>query len=539
MSHRFRLPISSALAVRRLTAEIKRRKAALLTKDESSLSDSLRDVLNAADRILVNVGRARFKPFYLATDADPDPITWNENLDAIGEDLTTAFQEERRIREMSDSVNQAAQVASKEIEQKANLATSQVADLRLTSGQLEQDVIVFGDSFNDLSKIDPAFPSSNPPADIITEYGFACLKRTEINNVVTPDVKVDVTPLAPHQLTRDPTNALNTFRFYEGRFYAPLGDARPEGDSWHIEEKVRPGVQPYEQSSYQIRPPGQQPKGTSFWDQFPDLRREDAEVTRTRRVPGRFDWESFRWIPAHDEQVTDTVTDEREPGFALGPEDIVVVDRGGSLGELQLVRRRMLDSDPNSFWEGEFVVQDSRIQDELDLSEGASADEIAENRVPDAMTPARLRDLAVQIDESLGLDFEIMMMLTLPRRETINVITINPMNFHEQAWLEVVEVSTSSDDDGDGFEPVEGFDSNEFEQVLTDEANAELTEAEASVLMTSNRHSARGQGVFHFAPRAVTRIRLRLRQRIPVPAEYERLCIQLTRTISVTQSISG
>jgi len=515
MSHRFRLPIRSALAVRKLSQEVRRRKAALLSKAEGNMTDALRDIMNAAERVLKRIGKMKFDPVYLATDADPDPVAWNENLYQIEEDLTVAFEEEKRIREMSDVVDHSAEMAAREIEYKANLATSQSTDLRLVSGQLDQDVLVFGDSFQDMSKVDTSFPLGNAPADVITAHGIASLKRTSVRNVITADAQVDITPLQPSQFFTPETDfgrlpnfnaqeGTNVHRFYEGRFYAPLGEGRPEGDRWHLEEKVKPGVVVEGDRDYTFNPEG-------LFDQFPDLRDQNDQITR--------------------------------PGDALAPGDIVVVDRGASLGELVNSRQRMLDGDPTSFWESEFVIHTPEIQEAIETAEGRSgASDPGDN--PDAViegaaqiTPQALRDLAKKKDRQLGHDFEISIVYTLERREQINVITVSPMNFHEQAWLEITEVSTSSDVSSE-FSLIDGFESNLFERVLTDEANAELTEDEASALLSTNRHSARGTAVFHFQPRSVSRIRVRIKQRVPVPSEFERVAIQLTRTLTNTTTVT-
>jgi hypothetical protein len=109
------------------------------------------------------------------------------------------------------------------------------------------------------------------------------------------------------------------------------------------------------------------------------------------------------------------------------------------------------------------------------------------------------------------------------------------MNFGETAWLEVIDVSTASDESA-AFQMIEGFGEQVFDNILTNEANEELTDGELKTTLAPNRYSYRGLGVYTFAPRQASRIRLRLRQRTPVPVTYERMAVQLNRTLSATST---
>lgn len=552
MSHRFRIPNRSSLALQKLRHELKRRKDALLSREEGTLTDALRDIFSAAGRILPRIGKPTFRPELLITDGDPDPVSWNRNLERIEEDLTTGFEEERRVRELATEVTNTALMAARELEEKANLANSRVTDLRLLAGQLDTEVIVAGDDFHDMSKVDTSWAGAMPQASVNTVHGLVTLARLDAVNVITQDAHVDIHPLLPEEIVGDAARLPggtqegtpegrhggvrygsgrsyatggddpNIRRFYEGRFFAPIGEARPEGGRWHLEEKVRPGVTVAGDSRvFHIWDPSWNSSINNFFKQFPDLRRPETTVTNA------------------DGTTTKTAGDPHEVGFPLRPEDIVVLDRGAPLSELLDLRRRMIDGNPDTFWECEYVRQ----ADALDQLVFGQTDEDGEVVDPGEseldfaqVTPQQLRDVARNdLDEA---DFEVAITIRLQRQETVNFLTINPMNFNETAWLEVTEVSTATDE-SDAFQPIEGFDANLFETVLTDEANAELTSDERSVTLAQNRYSARGTGVFLFAPRLVSRIRVKLLQRVPVPAQYERTVVQLTRTLTATQTYAS
>ena len=493
MSHRYRIPNRSKMASGRVRTAMKRLRAILLDQTTGTLHDAVQGVFNIASKILPGIGKPIFDPRYLVEDADPEPWAWNANLESIEDDLRLLFDEIQEIRQLRAEVTNAAAITSGEIEEKANLAQSILTDLRLTGGQLDQEVIVASDNFLDDSKIDGSFPLQFPDAELNTMQGAVTLKRTQALNVINENTEVQITPIGPQELVskadqgRLPTPD-GTMRFYEGRFFAPLGQARPEGGRWHLEEKVKPGVTvPGDSTIYTM----DDNSGTGIFDEFPDLRRE---------------------------------ADERPQGFPLSPEDIIVIDRGAPLAELKAGRRKMVDNSPDSFWEGEFVVDATALDQLIEEREAEEA----------SVTPQELRARAARNDID-RFDFEVEMVIKLDRRQLVNFIVINPMNFEETAWLEVTEVSTAESDE-DAFVPVDGFDSQLFENVLTDDANAELTDGQTSTVLAPSKYSYRGQGVYSFAPREVSRIRVRLKQRTPTPSEYERIVIQLTRTLTATTS---
>lgn len=479
------------MPVRRIKTAMSRIKRVLLDPATSTLHDAVRTIGNLMSNILPRIGKPMFDPKFIVEDADPDPAAWNANLENIEDDLRTLYEEYDELRQLRVAVSNAASLASKELEEKANLAQSLLTDLRLTSGQLDQEVIVVTDNFLDMTKIDQNFPLQLPMAEVNTMHGSISLRRISAVNVVTEDAKVEVAPIGPSDLARDPTPN-NTMRFYEGRFYAPLGEARPEGGRWHLEERVKPGVVVNGDSNTFII----DGEGEDIFNDFPDLR----------------------------PPVPEGETEEREAGLALRPDDIIVTDRGASLPELLESRKRGVDGSPDSFWECEFVIDAPRL-DEI-VEEREATDQVA--------TPQELR--AAAANPSLDqYDFEVELVISMPRRQTVNFITINPMNFEETAWLEITEVSTAETQD-DAFVPIEGFDEQIFENVLTDEVNTEITENEASTVLAPSKYAYRGQGVYSFAPRNISRLRVRLKQRTPVPSNYERVVIQLTRTLSSTET---
>lgn len=508
MSQLIRQPNQSKIASKKIEGRMKAIRSVL--KGTGDLYSAIVAAFNSIWGIAARLKGPSLEPRYLIVDSDPDPEDWNLNLQAIEEDLSVLFGEEANIRSVAQDVSHLAEASGREIEQYANLANSKLTDLRLASGQLGQDVLVAGDDFNDTDKVDLTFPTTLPLADIDTLQGVATLKRASITNVISENDNVEITPSEPADLQNPGTNfgrmptPENLRRFYEGNFYATVGQARPEGGNWHLEERVRPGVVVAGDSlsTISIRP-GE--IDDSVFDQFPDLRNE------------------------LDRQRAEGIS-----GGGLSPEDIVVLERGASLTELVAARRRMLDSNPDSFWESEFVVQATPLSEMIFARENTGQQGETIESVRANVTPQELRALAASsaVDKD---DFVVTIVISLSRRRTTNFITINPMNFGETAWYEVLDVSTSEDESG-AFVPVDDFAGNGFEKILTDEANEEVSEGVAAMTMAPNRYSFRGVGVFSFAPREALRIRVRIRQSTPVPAPYERMVVQLTRTLTLNET---
>jgi len=506
VSYRYRTPNPTRLVTRRIAAGLKRLREFMLTQEGGNLSDGTREMFKMFEKVLPRLGKPSFDPEFLVTDGDPDPAAWNRNMRGIEDDLRGLYEEYDALRQISQEVSTKASVDAAELEEMGNLANSMITDLRLLEGQLGQDIIVAGDDFTDRTKVDDNFPTQFPKAEVNTLQGAVTLRRLEATNVITEDADIQVTPIGPSELLaragrgRHPTPD-GTMRFYEGKFYAPVGESRPEGGKWHMEERVRPGVTvPGDSVIYTL---GSSSNPLAIFDEFPDLRRE---------------------------------ADTRPTGFPLRPEDIIIIDRGANLAELLGIRQRMIDGNPDSFWECEFLIDAPELdqliearEDQRDPAEGAADDE----EIFTEVTPEELRARAAAPDLD-RFDFDVEIVISLSRRQLVNFITMNPMNFKETAWLEIVDVSTA--DRGGVFTPIEGFSEALFDNVLTDQANAELTASEEETLLAQSKFSYRGQGVYTFAPRQVTKVRFRLKQRTPVPANYERIALQLTRTLSSSES---
>ena len=307
----------------------------------------------------------------------------------------------------------------------------------------------------------------------------------------------------------------NVDRFYEGNFYNFMGSARPEGGKWHLEESMTAAVGPgtgITTSAYTINSTA------------------GANLTATQA----------------QDRVAQYIEDPNaapNPAKRLRPEDIIVIDRGASAAELDNIRKRVTDENPSTFWECEYVrVADSlqqSVEDSQATEQQASIDnpnpqnpgQLEQNIINAAVTLDDLRSQAATISESSDDDLVVDITLKLDSRKSVNWISINPNNFEELAWIDVMSIEYAEDVDKP-FVLIPNFNDNISENVLTDEANAELSEDENFSTLSSTKYSYKGIGVWTFSPVMARIIRIRLRQRRAVPAPYQRLVVRLHRVFT-------
>jgi hypothetical protein len=263
----------------------------------------------------------------------------------------------------------------------------------------------------------------------------------------------------------------NVNRYYEGNFYNFMGQARPEGGQWHLDER------PFRISDEQLN--------------------------------------STQTINTTNEPFDPTQQDGYIPGTAMRAQDLLLFDRGASEAEKNAVRRRMFDESSASFWEAEYVkkIEQTPGTEEFSLDE--------------------LRDLAIQTDNE---DFEIQITIDLGQVKPVSWVSLQPINFGETAWMEVTDVSTAGTE-SEGFKTIPGMYKHRFANVLTDEANEELQADIAVQILAPDRYSFRGKGVFSFPMTFARYVRLKIIQKVPVPALYQRLSVQMIREIDTTVNV--
>jgi len=357
---------------------------------------------------------------------------------------------------------------------------------------------------------------------------------------------------------------LSTFRIYEGCFFALKGEARPEGGKFHfsgpdnsiVTDASTPGVDKDLLKRYNnwradpaLPAKIQTPAG--------DLDR--AAITAKQAVmwvQNAGGWGPFtrvEWDMLANNYHTDP-SFATEPGLLNPAPKAIEADKGAPLKERAAIRAKMIDGSPDSFWECEYIIDASEALKALTpagATQPEGGDTGGKRSVQDVMTygeagaSQEAQQEGVQltlgelIDKISGpaidkMDLDATILLELKEPKIINWLNLTPHNFSDTSWLEVLDVSTSKD--GANWEEVEGLHDSKFENILTEEANAELTPDEVAVTLAPNKFQYTGQGVWTFPAREVKFIRFKLLQKTPIPAPYDVLMVELSQTVTATHT---
>ncbi len=567
---RFKNPNRSRITKNKIAALFDRIIRRNSERERGSIFDILTDLFIEFKRFFTKAKSPRFQFSPLTKGDVVVAEKYNDTILDAMEDLSVCTDETNAIKPIVVGSYNAARQMGKELENRSEVALSKITDVRLFQGQLGQEILVFGDDFQNIKRVDASFALSAPSADVRTGDGLVTLNRIESVNLVDDETEVNCEPLAPSSiLTEDsainqedavpqsvptigglagtstalphkrglwygrnrrkkgilgtqwhpgllgslpipewlkkfqkgnrglggffgrrrkrksgPTPAPiaptgitggiprvdNTNRYYEGNFYNFMGQARPEGGQWHLEDSPS------------------------------KMTNEELNYTRTI-------------------DTTNAPTEQEHPQGSL------LIDRGASEEEKNAVRGRMFDENSASFWEAEYVKRIPSRRWKRKLF-GVMAGSLDPNNTEVSLD--ELRELAIQKDTE---DFEIQITVDLGRVKPVSWVSLEPINFGETAWMEVTDVATAGTE-SEGFRTVPGMYKNRFANVLTDEANEELQADIASQILSPDRYSFRGKGVFSFPMTAVRYVRLKIMQKVPVPALYQRLSVQMVREIN-------
>lgn len=549
---RFLLPNNSVITERALRDFYAKVRDIISQRDSADGLSAMEQTLGAIEKFFTKLGKPQFEHTEILPE---DPVIGeevNNLLQSIINDVTLGYEEISNLREAAIATHNFSTVHIGEIQRRSDEIAGLVTDLRLLSGQGGEEVIVFSDNFVDESKIDASFPLEHLPAQTMPGQGSLTLNRTSVRSLSNDDIEITVAHLG--SATREATPD-NVGRFYEGHFYSYLGEAEPEGGIFHLEEKLnQSSLDGIDQSSFKVPTkegngrkakkeygkdvkdfvvPGgleaqflEQLKSGIFNDKFKgknSANKFKEFVSKQRSAlhhKDRTKRNQFLYFAKNPEEAAKAGFDVTSTEIPLTAENFILVDTGASEEDLQTQRLQMLDGNPGSYWQCEIVRATNVLQRFVESQ--------VTTVVNKEVSAAELRDLAGSeaVDRE---DFEVEILFTFRAPVFMNWITMLPMTFDDGAYLEVTDVSTAPDL-ASQFVQVESFASNQFANVITEEANEELPKDTATYLLAPSRFSYRGSGVWPFAQRTVQKVRFRVKQRTPSPNPYERYVLEAERT---------
>ena len=471
---RFKNPNTSRVAKNKITALFDRIVRRSSEHSRGSIFDILSELFIEFKMFFTKIKSPRFQftPFKKGDVVVAEK--YNDVIRDASEDIFVCTDEVNAIKPIVIGTYNSARQMAKELENRSETALSKITDVRLFEGQLGQEIIVVGDDFLNSNKIDDKFSLNAPSADVRTAEGLVTLNRVETINVVDENTNVVCEPTMPGDIITDPNDvSSNVDRYYEGNFYNFIGSARPEGGNWHLEERLN-GITNADLDGV-------------------------TSATATDAAPTTFNSD---------------LDGNYIPGTAIRPQDIIIYDRGATEIEKNNIRKRMFDEDSSTFWEAEYVKDFTPVPvgEEVDLS---------------------LDELSAEAIQQDTKDFEVQITIDLGREKQMTWLSLDPINFGETAWLEITDIATQGSEQ-EGFKTIPNLFNNRFANTLTNEANEELQADVAASILAPDRYSFKGKGVFNFPTVSAQYVRVKVKQKVPVPNLYQRLSVQLTRSIDTT-----
>ena len=474
--------ISSNLLVEKLHNSITDLSKKLNTREYSAISAAVGQTLTTFSEFFTTLASAEFEPELFSTNDTPRSEIYNKNLLTVYNDLKRFYDDIRNLNEVQITSYNFAQVLTKELVTRADELASTVLDLSILNNFDRGDVIVAGDDFKNSDYIDFDIGTASVPVDFVFGSNGVTLGRVSTENVVDDRTQIDIIPLLPVSTSGQVNTTAkikNIERFYEGNYYNYLGMARPEGG-------------------------------------------------------GQFNFQFFT-SPSGASEPPQVFSDSNN--FSI---DVDLISSNGAYLEVGAnraakgeVRRRMIDGNPSTFWECEYVYE---APDPL-LEVGLPTMPSVENPTPadSQVVTIDLEEaerIAKQYDEE-GRDLVVDIILTFPEEKVLNIATLNPLIFGSNAFPEILDIATVTESDG-VFRTVDGWSSLRFARSITPEANEYIPDSQLSSILAPSRGAYRGQGVYPFPPRLAKKIKFRLKMANPVPSAYERIYVLLKNDLEIT-----
>lgn len=533
---KYRLPSRTNLFRKSLEYELRQiRRQITESKDEGFRGLAAR-AMRAFRDFISTLGQPRYKFRKIHLDNNfASRQYYNETRETIQADLIAAEEDVTNLGNASIESFNVAQMLAKELESLAAQVGSKTKDIAIVTDQERTaSVLVAGDDFATKNLINSTYPLSMSQAFVDTRQGLVSLARIESIPIFDPsNIDIQVKPTTPGIDDKPESYRNNLGRFYEGRFYALEGQAEPEGGKWHLEELTSAPPDNgyyynYEEWYY---------KNGAIW------KSESSTGTGLNAYEYAGDPESVNPIGAY-------VDDD---GNIVIKNEIIIRDRGATEAEKIEIRKRMVDGNPDTYWQCEYVFRPAsfgttpgqvrgRVYTNKEGKEktegpttstptyitdlrGTFTQSGGENDARLSVTPDDLRAAAITYD---NLDMEISITITLPNPVRINWLNLLPMNFGETAWLRVTDIEYAERRNGQ-WKQIPNFSNGRSQNILTEDVNAELTTATAEEILSPSRYTYRGSGVWAFPTREVQALRFRLRQDVPTPVLYQKIQVQMHR----------
>lgn len=302
--------------------------------DSGELSTLIGAAIREFNQFFLEYGQPYFTAHEFRANHTPESRIYNENMDTLARDIQRLYESVSQAAGSTLTSFNFATMVSTEVKNSAEVAASKVLDLNILSNFVKGTVIVAGDDFITSDKIDTTVAVETKKAQLVEGASAVGLKAVNTKIVSGPGVKINITPVMPGGVdggvNTEPT-PFNLERFYEGQYYARIGEQRPEGDHLNITYFADPSVI---KAKTKVTEAGVGTSDDDIPEELSDLDTEQTPDEAQALAQGGLGF------------------------FAILPTDPIALEQ---------VRQRMVDGDPTSFWECEYVFKSEQLIDPFDI----------------------------------------------------------------------------------------------------------------------------------------------------------------------------
>lgn len=536
MANALRLPNPTQQAAKkaeRLLEDLQRR---FQNRELLSQDDVRGAVYEALNRFFLTAAEPTFDGATLPARQPRKRSDYLDPVRRIADDLAVAYAEAGALADATSASFNFQNAFLESLQGRLKRAASTLIDLQIAQDRFNEAVIVAGDDFTDDSRVDPDATLSLPRADIQPLGGLLTLRRTG-NESVIPASTVDIR-VEPLQDYRE--------RLYEGQFFGLIGQAVPEGGQFHFVER------PAGQALREALPVDLARRFREFFSSgggaaalsgdtqtganpTPNL----GQALSLARSGGQFggftenEWELLGGH-IHNASELNTLLGGLPVEFlkALDP-TTAILDQGASPAARLAGRRAMVDGNPDTFWQIEYVRSLSVVDPTSPptrLPFGNLPQFLGIDRLFGAGQPGAEDQAAEQKRRDLDvLDLDVRITVDLGDIKVVNWVDLVPMLFDGIEHLEVLGIRSSID--GNSYDDLPRLREGETGTRISRSTNATLDAAAVHTVLATNASAFTGSGLWIFAPRSMRYLQIDLRQPVPVFVPYNVLQLTLSQVV--------
>lgn len=227
MSDKLRASVNNPLSLE------KARRLLELVQDKISNGDIkepehlLSEIFQAFEKLFAGLKKPVTDGMVLDKDAIRSSKEYEKVMKQIAADLDILISSAKAMTEAATGSFNFAATRQRMLDTEIKKVTSTSADVQLLTDVPGANVMIAGDDFVDGSKIDRSIKGEGSPAEIVKGSLGMGLKRSGSANALDPE-----------EATVDVESA--DVGAYEGMYWAPLGEAIPEGGSFHWKAGKKP-----------------------------------------------------------------------------------------------------------------------------------------------------------------------------------------------------------------------------------------------------------------------------------------------------------